>query len=358
MAWAELEYTRQEINGAGALFRPSAYVSEDTVRAINIIDNFRVAHAYPLNTLQTNLRARVRPIKGNIIAQRLKRMPSILAKLYRFPTMQLWDMQDIGGCRAIVPDLNDVQQLVNTYKSSKSRMRRKLAGEKNYIQNPRDSGYRGRHLIYRYISDSNEIYNGLKIEIQLRTNLQHAWATAVETVDAFTQQALKSSKGKPDWERFFQLMGTEMAFREGTPPVQNTPANREELRSELRQCANELQVEKNFEAFTAAIGRTRRPSIKASDYILLSLDANKKRLNVDVYPRKYLSQAVIEYSKKEQKILDNKEGNAVLVSVDSFNHLKRAYPNYFADTRLFIKILKDSIKKRGRFWIFQWIKLA
>jgi hypothetical protein len=39
------------------------------------------------------------------------------------------------------------------------------------------------------------IYNDLKIEMQLRSQYQHAWATAVETVGTFIGQALKSSIG-------------------------------------------------------------------------------------------------------------------------------------------------------------------
>jgi hypothetical protein len=70
--------------------------------------------------------------------------------------------------------------------------------------NPQKSGYRGIHLVYRYNGRKTE-YNGLKIEIQIRTVIQHAWATAVETVGMFTQQALKSSQGEQDWLRYFAL---------------------------------------------------------------------------------------------------------------------------------------------------------
>jgi hypothetical protein len=40
-------------------------------------------------------------------------------------------------------------------------------------------------------------------EIQLRSRLQHAWATTVETVDTFTRQAIKTGGGKAEWRRFF-----------------------------------------------------------------------------------------------------------------------------------------------------------
>jgi hypothetical protein len=66
-------------------------------------------------------------------------------------------------------------------------------------------------------------YNGLRIEMQLRSRLQHAWATAVETVGTFLRQALKSSQGEGAWLKFFALMGSALARREHTPLVPGTP---------------------------------------------------------------------------------------------------------------------------------------
>ncbi|WP_338119313.1 RelA/SpoT domain-containing protein [Streptomyces parvus] len=62
---------------------------------------------------------------------------------------------------------------------------------------PRDSGYRGVHLVYEY-GASKEEYLGLRIESQVRTQLQHAWATAVETMDLFSDSELKYGKGDAD----------------------------------------------------------------------------------------------------------------------------------------------------------------
>lgn len=347
MEWAKPQYSRIEVNWAGICLANGLEAEVDEFKhAIDIVNNFRIAHAFPLNTLQNRLRTHANNIdRKSIIAQRLKRLSSILAKLERFPRMKLWDMQDIGGCRAVVSALGDIEQLVETFKSSS--IRHKLSHEDNYVQQPRDSGYRSRHLVYRYISDRNEIYNRLKIEIQIRTPLQHAWATTVETVDAFTQQALKSSRGRSDWERFFQLMGTEMAFNEGTPPVPNTPTNRQELRKELRNCADELQVIESLAGFTTALQITRRASAKAkgADYFLLSLDNVAERLNVTGYKRRELRQASRAYAKKEKEIRDKRGRDAVLVSVDSIRNLQRAYPNYFADTAIFVKALKEAVRK-------------
>lgn len=137
-------------------------------------------------------------------------------------------MQDLGGCRAIVNTVATVKKLVNIYEEST--IKHKLDHIDDYISKPKTTGYRGIHLIYRYYTTYNrEAYNGLKIEIQLRSALQHAWATAVETVGTFTKQALKSSQGEKDWLRFFSLMGTEIALREHSPTVPGTPPTKASL---------------------------------------------------------------------------------------------------------------------------------
>lgn len=346
MEWVKPIYSRKEVNWAGSyLAHTTSYNKKEIEHALDIADNFRAAHAFPLNTLQSFLRSHATPIdKRSIVAQRLKRFSSIWLKLKRFDQMELWDMQDIGGCRAVVHNLKDVNKLVNAYKSSS--IRHRLAHEDDYIQRPRDSGYRSRHLVYRYISDRNEIYNGLKVEIQIRTPIQHAWATTVETVDAFTKQALKSSMGRSDWERFFQLMGTEMAFDEGTPPVPGTPTDRRVLRQELKACADELKVVTILAGFMTALRVTKYASAKDKDaaYFLLSLDNVAEHLIVTGYNLRESKQAAKAYANKEKKIRDLKGRDAVLVSVDSIRNLRRAYPNYFADTRMFAQKLKEALK--------------
>jgi len=71
------------------------------------------------------------------------------------------------------------------------------------------------------------------IEIQIRTLLQHAWATAVETVGTFINMPLKSSLGDEGWLRFFALMGSAMAIAEGKSTVPGTSENIQELRNEV-----------------------------------------------------------------------------------------------------------------------------
>ena len=60
--------------------------------------------------------------------------------------MSLSRMEDIAGCRAVVENENFVKRVSNSLK--KSRTKNILARERNYIETPKPSGYRGIHLVF------------------------------------------------------------------------------------------------------------------------------------------------------------------------------------------------------------------
>lgn len=253
-------------------------------------------------------------------------------------------MQDIGGCRAVLTSARDVAQIVKYYKS-KSRMNHKQVSMKNYIENPKESGYRGVHLIYRYHSNNQQtsIYNGFKIEMQLRSQLQHSWATAVETVGAFVGQALKSSIGDEKWKRFFALMSTAIAIREHTAPVPDTPTNKQELREELNHYASALNVRYRLRTYGEAMRLLTKQNERAAHYYLLELNTLKAELKVSGFGRNSGPKAQQEYQEAEKRAKENAELDIVLVSVDSLSALERAYPNYFADTRVFVELMNQEL---------------
>lgn len=231
MAWAVPEFSRTKVDAAGDIlireFSPIAsagdmsvddYVDQyedfqhELTAALQVINNWRSSHSYPLNALQMSLRRRVRNMKTAwLVAQRIKRLPAIQLKLRINKGMQLSRMQDIGGCRAVVSTVRMVNHLVSTYQGSKS-MKHELVRITDYIEKPRPTGYRSVHLIYRHQSETHQEYNNLRIEMQIRSRLQHAWATAVETIGEFIGQALKSNLGEANWLRFFQLMSSAIAL--------------------------------------------------------------------------------------------------------------------------------------------------
>jgi len=295
-----------------------------------------------LNTLQVNLRGVAAKFDSHAtVAQRIKRLPSIRHKLERFPGMKLSRVQDVGGCRAVVASVHDVSSIVEYYMSS-SQMKHRLVRHDNYIQVPQHSGYRGEHLIYAYNSDKRSEWNDLKIELQIRSRLQHAWATAVETVGTFTQQALKSSFGEEDWLNFFALMSSALALREHTPLVPDTPSDPHDLAADLREHVERLDVVNKLNAYGQTLRYVEDSISKVKGHtFLLELDSASETLSIDSYRDRVL--AAEEYSAIERAIENDPSKDVVLVTVESLDSLRRAYPNYFLDTRVFVDTVIEAI---------------
>ena len=252
MAWTTRQYSREEINAAGRQFAELEATDPTRDKALEIINNWRSCHGYPLQAVKMTLlnRAKGKISTTALVAQRIKRLPSIALKLKHNPDMKLSQMQDIGGCRAVLNTSGDVEKLVRVYeealaKNPHRKDRALLVKKDDYIAEPKPDGYRGVHLIMKYYSAWSPEFNEQKIEIQVRSKLQHAWATAVETCQTFTGQALKSKiKSASDtWLRFFALMSSAISVREKRPPVPNTPLTKAERVAEIKgSIAREKQV--------------------------------------------------------------------------------------------------------------------
>ena len=301
---------------------------------LTIVYNWRSSHAFPLNTMQMNLREKSKQIDPrSMVAQRIKRRSSIESKLRRFDWLSLSKMQDLGGCRAVVRSVKYADRLVDAYQNSK--IKHQLVRTDDYVNTPKKSGYRGHHLIYGYFSDKKDTYNGLKVEIQIRSNLQHVWATAVETVGTFTEQELKSSQGEKDWLRFFALMSSVFAHREHRSIVPNTPEDHDELLDELRHYAKKLDVINRLNTYrTATRVLSDESKLKNVRYFLLQLDRVNRKIRVRRFGRSDFHRASEEYLRAEGEVA---AGDTVLVSVESLDLLKRAYPNYFLDISRFLR---------------------
>jgi ppGpp synthetase/RelA/SpoT-type nucleotidyltranferase len=344
--YTEPRFSKSKVDWAGDILfgRRASEFNLMRDEAYQVFANFRDAHNWPLHIFIKRLKLRAHQMDSeSLVVQRLKRIPSISAKLSRFPTMRLSMMQDIGGCRAILKNVTHVRKFVEKYKQS--HMPHELAQEDDYITNPKPSGYRGVHLIYRYKTEEERrlSYNNLKIEIQFRSKLQHAWATAVETFGIFTRQALKSSQGEGDWLRFFSLMGSALALREKCEPIPGTPTGLSEIRKELNPLIQRLNVESYLHTFSQAVTSIPIRRSKAS-YYLLELNPAERQVKITGYRSGELERAQHDYLVLEQGLKEFHE--AVLVSADSLAALERAYPNYYLDTSLFVAAMQEAIGEK------------
>jgi len=345
MKTVELKYSRNKVNKAGEILRNPDSPDLDNLWAADVLSNWRAIHNYPINTFQATLRNKLKMVDDKaLVAQRLKRIPSIIEKLRRFPGMKLSRMQDIGGLRAVVRDMTKVQLLYDNYK--KTHFRHGLINEHNYINSPKTSGYRSIHLVYRYNNPLAPDYNGLLIELQLRTRKQHAWATAVETMGIFLNYALKSSEGPDEWLKFFSLTGSAFAHLENQSPVPGYEGlTSEETYRAVAQKSKELNVREKLVGFGAAIDAIHSDKRRGT-YYLLVLDPIKRTLRFKAYSKERFGVATHDYLKAENIIVKGSQKQAVLVATASVEALRRAYPNFFLDTHEFLKILKN-IEKRA-----------
>lgn len=354
MAFAKRWYSKGRIDKAGKELITLSPSDPRMDVALEVINNWRSCHSFPLQSIKMTLLKRAKKISSKaIIAQRLKRLRSISIKLGDNPNMKLSQMQDIGGCRAILSNVAQVDRLVRVYEKSRvtnPRGRPEWADKTDYIADPKADGYRSVHLIYKYQSTLHDKmpYNGQRIEIQIRTALQHAWATAVEIAQTFTGQAMKSKikSANATWLRFFALMGNAIAMREKSPLVPNTPTDKAELVDEIRATAADQSI---LDCLIAWGNTIRHLETQASTFqdaytFLLILDTAQHQLRIHPFKKEQLQEAESRYLIAEKE--SGEASQVVLVSVESLGVLSKAYPNYFADTTNFVLAVRQEIGNR------------
>ena len=348
MAFASVPVeSKEEINRAGV-----ALINKPNKReALDLANRWRACHAYPINTFNATLRIKVKIFNGpSIVAQRLKRMPTIIDKLKRYPSMKLARMQDIGGLRAVLTSTIDVYKLASSYKDT--RFRHELVNEKDYIQEPRDEdGYRSLHLIFKYkgVNNAASRYDGLLLELQIRTKLQHIWATAVETMGTFLGQALKARLGDKEWQDFFALVSSAFAISEKMPVLpRHRGMSKEDIYKAILKANEELGVLERIKGYAVAVNviNSTDPSRRGHSYHLVILNSNARSVQVKSYKKESVKQALDEYSDIEKRSLNGEKIEAVLVSAGGpLTVLRQAYPNFFLDIRDFVGKIEDIVKK-------------
>jgi len=342
-----MKYSRNQINKAGNVIITSK--DKNLVdEAIDTINDWRTNHLIPLNDLTYRIKALLNGyiINPFLVSQRLKRLTSIQYKLDLNPSMGLGGMQDIGGLRIV---LNNVPDLEAFFLILKKNAIKGFTLEKinNYVNEPKSSGYRSIHLIYKYDSN-NDIYNGLRIELQIRTKLQHNWATAIETAGLYTKTSLKSSQGDNNWLTFFRIVSSLFSIKEKLPILKDY--EHIEMKELMKMC-HILNQEKNFCNILKALRVTVKcigEELLNYEYYIINIDFQQRSVAINPYKKKDKIDASEAYSNMEKHLEDNKNA-VVFVSVESIKDLKSAYPSYFFDTSEFIEALEKISQNCERF---------
>lgn len=339
-------YSRKQVSKAGETLLTSKLDDEREI-ALMVINSWRTSHLYPLGVLKNNLLKLLskHEISPTLVSQRLKRLTSIEYKLDLNPNMRLGGMQDIGGYRAVLDDAKDLKRLKEALESQ--RINHKLEKVYDYVSQPKNTGYRSIHLIYKYYS-KKEIYNGLKLELQIRTRLQHNWATAVETAGILTKTSLKSNQGPEEWLDFFKIVSSLFAIKEKLPVMgEHHNLSMQDLMIRCYNYCKELKILTKLKAIRVSANKIVSDNFPA-DYYLLNINIKDSYVNIKNFNKNQFEYATDEYLKLERTIKEN-ENAVVLVSATSIKTLKKAYPSYFLDTSEFIsaieKMNQNCIKK-------------
>jgi hypothetical protein len=347
--YPRVNYSIDDVKRAGEVIAGdlpwSAQTAGSIRQAFHIANNWRDAHAYPMRSVRYSMMwfMRHHQIDG-LTAARLKRMQAIRRKLRRLP-YALCELQDLGGCRVILPSIADVHSLVDLVRE---RSRHVIREESNYVRRPKKDGYRSHHLMLNFRGRGpSAVHDDCRIELQVRTRLQHSWATAVEAIGLFRGEDLKGNKGSEQWLRLFKLMSAEFAAAEGCKEPPGVPDHNGRV-AEIRELDGVLSASATLQNMSHAVRWTDiaiSPSTPVRYYLIRFDNANKR---VEVRPYFAPRSAVLSYDNAEA--MDNQSGdetsNIVLVEADKIENLKDAYPNYFGDVQLFNRQLGRILKGR------------
>jgi hypothetical protein len=322
-----------KVLGGPTIWTPEAH--EEYVRIFRVAYDWRNSHQYPMQRIRHELGGKVRGLKvAGITAARTKRMASIRKKLKR-STITLTQIQDLGGCRAIVGSIGEVRALVDLYRSGASI--HEIRKDQSYIDAPKLDGYRSHHFVLQFCGSAplDEAYRGRRIEVQIRTRLQHAWATAVEAVGMVRNEDLKAGDGDTDWLRLFALMASEFAEVELCQLVPGT-FDRHHRREEIRYLDAKLAAAKTLGKINSALKVAERVGPATANFFLVQYDGIEHTLRIRGYasPRSGSDQ----YSSDEDR---HRTLDSVLVEVDKAENLREAYPNYFLDVGAFASSIME-----------------
>ncbi len=346
------QFSSSKIGRAGKRLRNDDTPPDQKEAALDVLAYWRAQHSGPLKIALAELgTASVQHDKNTLLASREKRAKSIIDKLKRERSMNLTTMQDIAGCRAIVGVQKDALKVA---KSLKKKKHIKLVN--NYINSPKSDGYRGIHLVGKF---STKEFQTLQVEFQIRTNIQHAWATAGEITELFSATPIKNLHGDAQWKHFYKLVADCFAIIDDkyinrdirqdsfdTDQATYLLRNRHgaelgSIAKEIRRRSKELKVHDKFNVFRKTLQFSILHVPPGSNYCVIhATDLGTAKPSIKVRMCKDVVSARNINFTIEKNIINDSNELVVMLSVGAMASLESAYPNYFADSGYFLKLLK------------------
>jgi hypothetical protein len=311
---------------------------------------------------------------------RLKRKESILKKLYRSNgNFELGAMDDIAGCRVIVNSVSEVYKVYNEILNLKEAKEIDIKKTKDYIKNPEKSGYRSLHVIIKQTLKQENIDRKYRIELQIRTKLQHYWSTAVEAMSEIDNVEYKDptliSKGNTRIQsclQFFKVISKLFDCCEN-----NDDELKEELANSVRTNDNFKEIIEDLKAArnSVTINMQKNSAQGGEGLYLLELSRETQELTIHSYTMDCVEKAITNYNSKENGSISNEANkiqydteidsgsvnknltvekpdaqtsyitsiNRVLIYAKNKDQLGDTYPNYSYNIEKFIEKVEELI---------------
>ena len=329
--------SKGRVNRAGERVRSGAATAED----VAVINAWRVEHRHVLDSFREILRDQAARFGGEVaIAQRHKRRNTIFDKLHRLPGLKLSQLQDVAGCRLVFDDIEGLRGFrQGMHAAGLGHALRGDADRYDYIRKPKQSGYRGIHDVYVYHGDrpENRHCTGLFVELQYRTEVQHAWAMAVEVVGFVTAHEPKFNRGDEDYKRILRLASEILARA-----WENMTSSLAEMgNGEVVEAFLGLDERLRFMELLRGLNAVRWDELKGRHFIL----ALGREQEIDILPYWSMAAALESLPRLEERRPNH---DIVLVQGDRARDLRGIFQSYFGDVGLFLRKMEEGVVKVGK----------
>lgn len=172
----KMPVSKTQIDRLGDRLKSGIHTESD----LRLLDDYRRSFGEAYEAVVRTIRQRGefpsgRPAKSTV---------SIVEKLRR-ESIRLSQMQDIAGCRVVVPDIMEQERVVASLGAS-------FPGASVIDRRDNPSyGYRAVHIIAEI--------SGKPVEIQIRSSLQHLWAELSEKSSDVLDPSIKYGGGPDEW---------------------------------------------------------------------------------------------------------------------------------------------------------------
>ncbi|WP_257389216.1 RelA/SpoT domain-containing protein [Tahibacter caeni] len=339
--------TKNKIDRAGAALAKEGFRNvEDMIELEDAFDEYRKSHLEPLSKTTLELQAWLNEYGHDYyIAQRLKRKPQIIRKLNRL-SVRLTQLQDIGGCRIIVEKNETVDQLVQFFREKIGKTNElKLTRITDYREKGRDiTGYRSVHLLLER--------SGRKLELQLRSRIQHYWAESIERTSVIYGHHLKEGEGDPVVISYFQRLSD--AFSEIESGRNPAPRSRIEINLAKQQAENIIRESTLAPAFDSHVNediiltlteKEKRSASPINNWIIVFDWNTGQFVSWDIVGRTP-DEAIAAYVNYENMFPVEKNFEVVLIGSSRVATVRRTHSHYFGieDYEKILENLDESIQ--------------